>query len=205
MTVVNQDLLALLQGELASYTKKQLQQVLSLLLDGNTVPFIARYRKEATGNLDEVQIREIEERYQYLENLEKRKSEVLRLIEEQEKLTPDLAASIQSASKMQQVEDLYRPYKQKRRTKATIAKEQGLEPLAKWLLSFPNESVLEKATTFMTEEVLDANAAIAGAHEILAETFADSAKFRTWIRQKTFEQGLYTSTAKKVEQDEKGV
>lgn len=205
MTVVNQDLLALLQGELASYTNKQLQQVLSLLLDGNTVPFIARYRKEATGNLDEVQIREIEERYQYLENLEKRKSEVLRLIEEQEKLTPELAASIQSASKMQQVEDLYRPYKQKRRTKATIAKEQGLEPLAKWLLSFPNESVLEKATTFMTEEVLDANAAIAGAHEILAETFADSAKFRTWIRQKTFEQGLYTSTAKKVEQDEKGV
>lgn len=205
MTAVNQELVTLLKEELTNYTQKQLQQVLNLLLDGNTVPFIARYRKEATGNLDEVQIREIEERYQYLENLEKRKSEVLRLIEEQEKLTPELAASIKAASKMQQVEDLYRPYKQKRRTKATIAKEQGLEPLAKWLLTFSTESVLQKAETFVTSEVADATAALAGAHEILAETFADSAKFRTWIRQKTFDQGLYTSTGKKVEQDEKGV
>lgn len=205
MTAVNQELVTLLKEELTNYTQKQLQQVLNLLLDGNTVPFIARYRKEATGNLDEVQIREIEERYQYLENLEKRKSEVLRLIEEQEKLTPELAASIKAASKMQQVEDLYRPYKQKRRTKATIAKEQGLEPLAKWLLTFSAESVLQKAETFVTSEVADATAALAGAHEILAETFADSAKFRTWIRQKTFDQGLYTSTGKKVEQDEKGV
>lgn len=171
MTAANQDLLMLLQAELTNYSKKQMQQVLDLLLDGNTVPFIARYRKEATGNLDEVQIREIEERYQYLENLEKRKSEVLRLIEEQEKLTPELAASIKAASKMQQVEDLYRPYKQKRRTKATIAKEQGLEPLAKWLLRFADEAVATKATEFITTEVPDVTTALAGAHEILAEFF----------------------------------
>ncbi|BCA85960.1 RNA-binding transcriptional accessory protein [Enterococcus saigonensis] len=205
MTAVNQDLLTLLQAELTNYSKKQMQQVLDLLLDGNTVPFIARYRKEATGNLDEVQIREIEERYQYLENLEKRKGEVLRLIAEQEKLTPELAANIQAASKMQQVEDLYRPYKQKRRTKATIAKEQGLEPLANWLLTFSNDAVAKKATEFLTAEVPDVATALAGAHEILAETFSDSAQFRTWIRQKTFDKGLYTSTGKKIEQDEKGV
>ncbi|MDT2740648.1 Tex family protein [Enterococcus canintestini] len=205
MTAANQDLLMLLQAELTNYSKKQMQQVLDLLLDGNTVPFIARYRKEATGNLDEVQIREIEERYQYLENLEKRKSEVLRLIEEQEKLTPELAASIKAASKMQQVEDLYRPYKQKRRTKATIAKEQGLEPLAKWLLRFADEAVATKAKEFITTEVPDVTTALAGAHEILAEFFSDSAKFRTWIRQKTFDKGIYTSAGKKTEKDEKGV
>ncbi len=100
--------------------------VLNLLNEGNTVPFIARYRKEMTGSLDEVQIREIEERYAYLENLEKRKTEVIRLIDEQGKLTPELEAEITQAVKMQQVEDLYRPYKQKRRTKATIAKEKDL-------------------------------------------------------------------------------
>ena len=132
MSVEKQTIMQLLQQELTQYRSGQMEKVLALLSEGNTVPFIARYRKEMTGGLDEVQIREIEERYNYLENLEKRKAEVVRLIAEQEKLTPELQAAILHASKMQQVEDLYRPYKQKRRTKATIAKENGLEPLAQW-------------------------------------------------------------------------
>ena len=118
----NEEVVALLQKELTTYRSKQITTVLTLLNEGNTVPFIARYRKEMTGSLDEVQIREIEERYHYLQNLKKRKEEVLRLIEEQGKLTKELKTDIQKAVKMQQVEDLYRPYKQKRRTKATIAK-----------------------------------------------------------------------------------
>ncbi len=125
VTQMDQAILDLLKQELKQYHPGQLKRVLELLTEGNTVPFIARYRKEVTGNLDEVQIREIEERYQYLSNLEKRKEEVLRLIQEQEKLTPQLAQAINAAVKMQQVEDLYRPFKQKRRTKATIAKERG--------------------------------------------------------------------------------
>jgi uncharacterized protein len=127
---LNQEIIQLLNKELTDYRPQQITVVLTLLTDGNTVPFIARYRKEMTGSLDEVQIREIEERYNYLENLEKRKLEVLRLIDEQGKLTEELAQKIQKAVKVQKVEDLYRPYKQKRRTKATIAKENGLEPLA---------------------------------------------------------------------------
>ncbi|MFS0982623.1 Tex-like N-terminal domain-containing protein, partial [Enterococcus casseliflavus] len=118
---LNQTIIQLVQKELSDYRPKQLTTVLNLLNEGNTVPFIARYRKEMTGSLDEVQIREIEERYAYLENLEKRKTEVIRLIDEQGKLTPELETEITQSVKMQQVEDLYRPYKQKRRTKATIA------------------------------------------------------------------------------------
>lgn len=205
---INQEILHLLKNELKQYTNQQLQKVLALLQDGNTVPFIARYRKEATGNLDEVQIREIEERYNYLENLEKRKLEVLRLIDEQEKLTPELDAAINQATKMQQVEDLYRPYKQKRRTKATIAKERGLEPLADWLLSFPKTGdVYQKAGEFVTPEgeIDSPEAALAGAHEILAEKFGDEAAFRSWIRSFTYNKGSYTSIVKDAEKDEKGV
>lgn len=149
---INEKLLPLLQEELTQYRRKQIHTVLTLLNDGNTVPFIARYRKEMTADLDEVQIREIEERYHYLENLENRKEEVLRLIDEQGKLTSDLKSNILKSSKMQQVEDLYRPYKQKRRTKATIAKENGLEPLSQWLLIFPQENVYDKAEKFVNEK-----------------------------------------------------
>ncbi|MGX7162739.1 Tex family protein [Enterococcus massiliensis] len=205
--MMNQEILLLLQKELTQYTKAQQTKVLTLLHEGNTVPFIARYRKEATGNLDEVQIREIEERYNYLETIEKRKKEVLRLIDEQEKLTPELTQAITQATKMQQVEDLYRPYKQKRRTKATIAKERGLAPLAEWLLTFPlKEDVFQKALEFVGEnEITTGEEALAGAHEILAEQFGDEAKFRTWIRSFTFNKGSYTSSVKDQEKDEKGV
>ena len=105
--------------------KKQVQNVIDLLEDGNTVPFIARYRKEMTGSMDEVQIREVQTRLNYLEGLHKRKEEILRIVNEQEKLTPDLEEKIRKAEKLQVLEDLYRPFKQKRRTKATVAKEKG--------------------------------------------------------------------------------
>src|SRR5699024_2684036 len=114
---------------------KQVEATLKLLAEGSTIPFIARYRKEMTGSLDEVQIYTIEQRHQYLINLSTRKEEVTRLIEEQDKLTEELRVAIEQAQTLQQVEDLYRPYKQKRRTKAMVAIEQGLEPLADWILS----------------------------------------------------------------------
>lgn len=199
--------LELLNAELTAYSKKQITTVLNLLKEGNTVPFIARYRKEMTGTLDEVQIREIEERHAYLETLEKRKVDVLKTIEEQGKLTPELEKEIKQADKMQLVEDLYRPYKQKRRTKATIAKEKGLGPLADWLLAFPKTDVTAEAETYINEEqeVLTAEDALAGAHEILAETFGDEPDYRQWIRDFTFNNGRVVSTVKDEEADEKGV
>ena len=136
-TVVNDEQLF---GKIAAeqtVSKSQVKSVISLLNEGNTVPFIARYRKEMTGALDEVQIRDIQDRWQYIQNLEQRKEEVLRIIAEQGKLTDELTLKITKAEKLQEIEDLYRPYKQKRRTKATVAKEKGLEPLAEWMLTFP--------------------------------------------------------------------
>ena len=120
-----------------SLSVKQVKTVIAMLDEGNTVPFIARYRKEKTGSLDEVQIRDIMERWQYVQNLEKRKEEVIRLIEEQGKLTDELEQKISGAAKLQEIEDLYRPYKQKRRTKATVAKEKGLEPFAAVVINLP--------------------------------------------------------------------
>ncbi|MGX7124403.1 Tex family protein [Enterococcus viikkiensis] len=203
---LNQEIIQLLNNELTGYRPQQIKVVLTLLSEGNTVPFIARYRKEMTGTLDEVQIREIEERYNYLENLEKRKQEVLRLIDEQGKLTPELAQKIQQAVKMQKVEDLYRPYKQKRRTKATIAKENGLEPLAEYLMSFPQTGdVYGKAGEFINENVASAEEALQGAHEIVAEQISDNPDFRTWVRTFTKNKGVYQSKVKDAEKDEKGV
>ncbi|MDT2755096.1 Tex family protein [Enterococcus pseudoavium] len=203
---LNQEIIQLLNKELTEYRPQQINVVLNLLSEGNTVPFIARYRKEMTGTLDEVQIREIEDRYNYLENLEKRKQEVLRLIDEQGKLTEELAQKIQQAVKVQKVEDLYRPYKQKRRTKATIAKENGLEPLAEYLLSFPSSGdVYAKAAEYVNEAIVNAEAALQGAHEIVAEQISDNPDFRTWIRTFTRNKGVYQSKVKNAEKDEKGV
>lgn len=204
---LNQTIIQLVQKELSDYRPKQLTTVLNLLNEGNTVPFIARYRKEMTGSLDEVQIREIEERYAYLENLEKRKNEVIRLIDEQGKLTPELETEITQSVKMQQVEDLYRPYKQKRRTKATIAKEKGLEPLALWLMQLTDGEVQSEAEKYIAKEkeVSSAEEALQGAHEIIAEQFSDNAKFRTWIRSYTYNKGMYVSQVKDEQADEKGV
>lgn len=202
----NEKIINLLKKELKGYKGGQIESVLGLLAEGNTVPFIARYRKEMTGSLDEVQIREVEERNHYLTNLENRKEEVIRIIDEQGKLTSELLKDIQKAVKMQKVEDLYRPYKQKRRTKAAIAKEQGLEPLAEWLLTFPTSgSIEEKSRGFITEEIESAESALLGAHEIIAELVSDEPTFRERIREFTKRFGQIISTVKNEEADEKGV
>lgn len=203
---IDQIVLKTLSRELTNISNKQIEQTLKLLLDGNTVPFIARYRKEVTGSLDEVQIKAIEERYQYLMNLNKRKEEILAIISEQGKLTDQLKAEIMQATVLQRVEDLYRPYKQKRRTKATIAKEQGLQPLADQIFAQKPDVVIEEiAAKFLNDEVCDVSSAIVGAHEILAEQVADSAQFRQWIRQFTFNHGVYVSALKDESLDEKQV
>ncbi|WP_432517749.1 Tex family protein [Priestia aryabhattai] len=186
---------------------KQVQNVIALVEDGNTVPFIARYRKEQTGALDEVQIRNILDSWNYLMNLEERKQEVHRLIEEQGKLTEELSAQIHQAKKLQQVEDLYRPFKQKRRTKATVAKEKGLEPLAQWLLSFPNSDVNIEAQTYINEEagVQSSDEAIQGALDIVAEQISDEASYRQWIRTTTVKDGIIVTSVKDPEKDEKNI
>lgn len=188
--------------------RKQVQSVIDLLEEGNTVPFIARYRKEMTGSMDEVQIRDVMNRWNYLENLQKRKEEVLRIIEEQGKLTEELQADITKADKLQTVEDLYRPYKQKRRTKATVAKEKGLEPFAEWMLTFPKHvSIVDKALEYVSEEkeVLSAEDAINGAKDIIAETISDDAAIRQWIRTTTYRTGIIQSSVKNQEKDEKNI
>ena len=188
-------------------SQKQVQNVIALVEDGNTVPFIARYRKEQTGALDEVQIRNILDSWNYLMNLEERKEEVLRLIEEQGKLTEELAAQIHQAKKLQQVEDLYRPFKQKRRTKATVAKEKGLEPLAQWLLSFPRSDVKNEAQTYINEEagVQSSEEAIQGALDIVAEQISDEPSYRQWIRTTTVKDGIIVTSVKDPEKDEKNI
>lgn len=205
---LNQEILDMLHKELVGISIKQIKTVLNLLEEGNTVPFIARYRKEMTGSLDEVQIREINERYTYSQNLEKRKQDVIKTIEDQELLTPELKSNIMKATKMQQVEDLYRPFKQKRRTKATIAKEKGLEPLANWLKELPETgNVEQEASHYLNpdQEVHNVAEALAGAHEILAEQIGDEPAFRTWIRDYVLKNGLLVSTVKNADKDEKGV
>ncbi len=180
----------------------QVRTVAGLLDDGNTIPFIARYRKEMTGELDEVQLRAIDDRRTYLKGLEDRKGEVIRLIDEQGKLTPELQAAIEKAIKLQEVEDLYRPYRQKRKTRASVAKERGLEPLALWLLSQPRQGDLRaEAAKYINSEkgVETAEDAIQGASDIVAEGLADDAAIRRWVRKFTWDQGVLISKAKNAE------
>ncbi|MBC6971077.1 RNA-binding transcriptional accessory protein [Bacillus sp. Xin] len=201
-----QALMKMLVKELG-FTEKQVRHVIQLTEEGNTVPFIARYRKEWTGSLDEVQIRAILERWQYMMQLEDRKEEVLRLIHEKGKLTEDLRRHIVSATKLQEVEDLYRPYKEKRRTKATIAKDKGLEPLAEWLLLFTKEDPEEKAKEFINaeKEVQSAQEALQFSQDIIAEIVSDDAAYRSWIRNVTFRKGMVASSVKDEEKDEKNI
>ncbi|MGX7198461.1 Tex family protein [Enterococcus nangangensis] len=196
----------LLYQELQEFSKKSIDGALGLLQEGNTIPFIARYRKEVTGYLDEVAILKIAERKQYLDNLLKRKEDVLKNIAEQGKLTPALQKAIEGASQLTQVEDLYLPFKQKRRTKATIAKENGLEPLAALLTAQdPKLAVEERASEFLNEKVSTVEEALAGAIEILAEGYAENAQYRQKIRQLTRAKGLYETKEKDAALDEKGV
>ncbi|HSJ38991.1 MAG TPA: Tex family protein [Planococcus sp. (in: firmicutes)] len=188
-----------------SVRPNQVAQVIALIEDGNTVPFIARYRKEATGSLDEVQIKSIDDRYAYIQNLEQRKIEIIRSIKEQEKLTPELEKEIQGATVLQRIEDLYRPFKQKRRTKAIIAKEKGLQPLADWLYEGGKGDIVKKASEFIGENVMDVEEALQGAQDILAESFADDADIREKIRYMTRKDGVISTSAKKDHNDEKQV
>ena len=184
-------------------TDKQVEVVLSLLSEGNTVPFIARYRKEATGALDEETIRSINEVYLYQVNLLKRKEDVIRLIDEKGMLTDELKNSIMSCTKLVDVEDLYRPYKEKKKTKATEAIALGLEPLAKMMMSFPTTGSLEDmASKFVKDKVKNLEEAVTGAKYIIAEWVSDNASYRKWIRGYFYKNGIITSKIKKNAEDE---
>ena len=184
----------------------QVEKTLNLLEEGNTIPFIARYRKEVTGNLDEEQIRKINEVYEYEVNLLKRKEDVIRLIAEKGLLTDELKNEIMEASKLVEVEDLYRPFKEKKKTKATEAIKNGLEPLAKMIMSFPLNVALEDLTKkFLNENVKTIDEAILGASYIIAEWISDNAYYRKWIRRFTFSEGLLKTKLKKNAGDENKV
>ena len=183
-------------------SEKQVTTVLELLSDGNTIPFIARYRKEATGALDEEVIRKINEVYEYQLNLLKRKEDVIRLIDEKGLLTEELKNTILACSKLVEVEDLYRPYKEKKKTKATDAIKNGLEPLAKKIMSFPiNGSIEELAKPYINENVSDTEKAVEGASYIIAEWISDNASYRKYIRNYLFKNATITSKIKKKAED----
>ena len=169
-------------AEELSVKPSQVEAAVKLIDEGCTIPFIARYRKEVTGSLNDEQLRNLDDRLKYLRNLEDRKAQVIASIEEQGKLTEELKAQITDAQTMVLVEDLYRPYKQKRRTRATIAKEKGLEPLAQFILAQNTDT--------------PAAAAIQGALDIIAEQISDVADYRTYIRDITFKEGKIVSAAK---------
>ena len=181
---------------------EQVSKTLSMLEEGNTIPFIARYRKEVTGNLDEDKIKKISDVYEYQVNLLKRKEDVIRLIDEKGLLTDELKSQIMKAEKLVDVEDIYRPYKEKKKTKATEAIKFGLEPLAKIILSFPDTLYVEK---FLNENVKTKEDAIKGAMYIIAEYISDNAYYRKWIRNYIFKTGKIKSKIKKNALDEKKV
>ena len=184
--------------------KWQVEAAVGLIDEGNTIPFISRYRKEATGSLNDEQLRNLHERLLYLRNLEEKKEQVLGSIEEQGKLTDELKKQILAAETLVVVEDLYRPYRPKRKTRASIAKEKGLEGLAEYILAQTAETpVLEEAKKYVTGEdaeegkqVKNAEEALQGAKDIIAESISDSAEYRAYIRSATMDEGVITSGAK---------
>lgn len=182
-------------------------KVIELLQEGNTVPFIARYRKEMTGGLDEVEIKNIQDTWQYAVQLANRKEEVIRLIDEQGKLTEELKQDIEQATQLQRIEDLYRPYRQKRRTRATIAKEKGLDPLAHNVYKQEQLDFAAEARKYFSEEheIETVEDVRAGVNDIIAEWISDEPAYRTYIRDLTFKQGTIETEVKEKENDEKGV
>lgn len=192
------DILLKLTEEL-EVQKWQVEAAVELIDEGNTIPFISRYRKEATGSLNDEQLRNLSERLSYLRNLEDKKQQVLSSIEEQGKLTDELRLKIEAAETMVMVDDLYRPYRPKRKTRASVAREKGLEPLAQLILAqeFTGD-ILEEASKYISEEkeVETAKDALQGAMDIIAEGISDEADYRTYIRQITFEEGKLISVAK---------
>lgn len=193
---MNTDIIKQISKDL-NIKEKQAEVVLSLLQEGNTIPFIARYRKEATGALDEEIIRSINEVYIYQVNLLKRKEDVIRLIDEKGMLTEELKNDIMACNKLVDVEDLYRPYKEKKKTKATEAIANGLEPLANLIMEFKNRNINEEAKTFLNEKVETIEKAIEGAKYIIAEVISDNAEYRKYIRENIFKFGTLTSKLKK--------
>ena len=199
---MNREIIAQIAIEL-NVKEKQVESVLKLLEEGNTVPFIARYRKEATGALDEEQIRSINEVYDYQINLLKRKEDVIRLIDEKGMLTDSLKEEIMKCTKLVEVEDLYRPYKEKKKTKATEAIANGLEPLAKIIMSFPkNIDINDVASSYINEKVKSVEEALLGAKYIIAEWISDNASYRKYIRNNIFNFGTITSKLKKKAEDD---
>ena len=196
------DIILALTKEL-NVEKWQIEAAVKLIDEGNTIPFISRYRKEVTGALNDEVLRNLNDRLTYLRNLEEKKTQVLSSIEEQGKLTEELKKQILEAQTLVVVEDLYRPYRPKRRTRATIAKEKGLEPLANIiLLQMTDKSLEEEAKAFVSEEkeVATVEEAISGAKDIVAESISDKADYRSEIRERTFRKGMLISTAKKPEE-----
>ena len=185
-----------------SLRKEQVQAVIDLLDAGNTIPFIARYRKEMTGSLDDQVLRELAERLEYLRNLEKRREEIEKALAEQGVLTEELTASLRAAVTLAELEDIYRPFRPKRRTRATVAKERGLEPLALWLLmQMPKGDVYAEAEKYISaeKEVPDADAALSGARDILAEQISDDAALRKQLREMLLREGVIETKAAKEE------
>ena len=179
--------------------KWQVEAAVKLIDEGNTIPFISRYRKEATGSLNDEQLRNLSERLNYLRNLEEKKEQAIASIEEQGKLTPELKEKILAAETLVVVEDLYRPYRPKRKTRASVAKEKGLEGLAEYILKQDAVEPLEvEASKYVSEEkeVKDAKEALQGAMDIIAEMISDEADHRMYIRNITMEEGKLTGTAK---------
>ena len=202
---MNENIIKEIANELKIRTQ-QVEAVLNMLKEGNTIPFIARYRKEQTGALTEEQIKVIEEHYKYQENLLKRKEDVIRLIEEKDLMTDELKEKIMSASKLVEVEDLYRPFKEKKKTKATEAIKQGLEPLAKILMSFPEKGSLEElAKKYITNEVKTIEDALKGAGYIISEYISDNAFYRKNIRRMTYKDGIIETKKKKDAVDDRKV
>ena len=211
---INEQLLNKISAE-QNVRVPQIQAVLKLIEDGGTVPFIARYRKEATGGLDEEKIRSIYTEWEYGQKLAERKEDIMRLISEKGKLTDELKAAIIASNKLSELEDIYRPFKEKKKTRATEAKRKGLEPLAEFLLSFPIEgNVEEEAMKYVTLEpteqqvkddvvVASVKDALQGAQDIIAEMISDEAKYRKWIRSYFERKALLASEVKDITADEK--
>ena len=197
---MNENIINDISNELDIKTE-QAKTVLKLLEEGNTIPFIARYRKEATGALDEEQIRKINEVYEYQVNLLKRKEDVIRLIDEKGLLTDEIKNNIMNSKKLVEVEDIYAPYKEKKKTKATEAIKNGLEPLAKIMMSFPTTFNDESVKKFLNDNVKTIDDAITGAKYIIAEWISDNAYYRKWIRSYFFKNGVITSKLKKKDAD----
>ena len=198
---MNNDIIKNLSNEL-NITTKQVENTLKLLSDGNTIPFIARYRKEATNGLNEEQIRKINESYEYEVNLLKRKEDVIRLIDEKGMLTDEIKSNIMNAKKLVEVEDIYLPYKEKKKTKATEAIKNGLEPLAKIIMSFPSIFDEKNLSKFLNENVKTIEDAITGAKYIISEWISDNAYYRKYIRSFFWKNGIITTKLKKNSKDE---